>query len=82
MPLTFKALHWTKRNWGWEGGRVDTHIVMEGFGLAGVITCVPSFWGRTVQIPKYTVTQLIAKQQFSYHKNNSSKQTLKKHLNT
>lgn len=50
---------------GEVGGWVVTHIVMKGFGLTGVITCVPSFWGRTVQIPKYTVTQLKEKQHIS-----------------
>lgn len=32
----------------------STHIIMEGFCFAGVVTCLSSLWRSTIQVPEYT----------------------------
>lgn len=32
-----------------------THVIMEGFRFAGVVTCLSPLWCSTIQVPEYTV---------------------------
>lgn len=32
-----------------------THVIMEGFRFAGVVTCLSPLWGSTIQVPEYAV---------------------------
>lgn len=50
-----------------------THVIMEGFCLAGVVTCLSPLWCSAIQVPEYTVDK-------TGHEANKTTQTTPGHV--
>lgn len=62
-----------KRKGGKKTTSVQTHIVVESLGLAGVFTCVSPLRSRTVQVPENAAKHRVAVR----GKNDDQRETLK-----